>query len=194
MAELIYVYATGGVVVTYFLVQCLSRRLDPFAPVWLFLVGYTQLYVVQSLSYHTWAVGVRGAEVVAATNWRALWALCWFLAVYHLNPGRLLAAALPRPPRAWSPLVVAGLAPPLILWGLFCSSMHMRAGYETEAALSPETAIFASFPFVMMVAAIMLIVTGRNLGAPRPPSRWPAWPPRPCMSSSGCSTASGPHR
>jgi hypothetical protein len=168
MAELIYVYATGGVIVTYFLVQCLSRRLDPFAPVWLFLVGYTQLYVVQSLSYHTWAVGVRGTEVVAATNWRALWALCWFLAVYHLNPGRQLAAALPRPPRAWSPLVVAGLAPPLILWGLFCSSLHMRSGNESEAALSPETAIFASFPFVMMVAAIMLIVTGRNLRAPRP--------------------------
>ena len=41
-----------------------------------------------------------------AANYRALWALAWFLLVYHCGPGRLLASCLPRPPVAWSASVV----------------------------------------------------------------------------------------
>ena len=35
-------------------------------------------------------------------------------------------------------------------------------------SISPEEALFRSFPFVMMVAAILLIVTGRSLASPQP--------------------------
>src|SRR5689334_6533570 len=138
MVELVYVYATAGVIAAYFLAQVVSRRFDPFAPTWLFLVGYVQLYVIQPLSYHDWAVATRGVEVVAATNWRALWALLWFLAVYHLGPGRRVAPALPRPPRSWSPACVWVLCPPLILWGLYCSGVMLRAGDDATRPISPE--------------------------------------------------------
>ena len=40
MDELGFVYGTAGVILAYFLVQVATRRFDPFAPVWLFLVGY----------------------------------------------------------------------------------------------------------------------------------------------------------
>jgi hypothetical protein len=168
MGELVYTYATGAVIVAYFLLRLASRRLDPFEAIWLFLLGYAQLYVIQPVSFHAWAVGVRGADVVAAANWRALWALCWFLAVYHLCPARRLAPALPRPPRAWSPGFVAVLSPLLIVWGLYCSGVAIRSGGEGPGAQSPEATLLSSFPFVMMVGAILLIVTGRYLGAPRP--------------------------
>ena len=36
------------------------RKFDPFAPVWLFLVGYVQVYIIQAVSYHEWALRVRG--------------------------------------------------------------------------------------------------------------------------------------
>jgi hypothetical protein len=168
MVELFYVYATAGVIAAYFLAQVVSRRFDPFAPTWLFLVGYVQLYVIQPLSYHDWAVATRGVEVVAATNWRALWALLWFLAVYHLGPGRRVAPALPRPPRSWSPACVWVLCPPLILWGLYCSGVMLRAGDDATRPISPEEVLFRSFAFVLMVAAILLIVTGRTISMPRP--------------------------
>ncbi len=168
MVELVYVYATAGVIAAYFLAQVVSRRFDPFAPTWLFLVGYVQLYVIQPLSYHDWAVATRGVEVVAAANWRALWALLWFFAVYHLGPGRRVAPALPSPPRSWSPACVSVLCPPLILWGVYCSGIMLRAGDDATATVSPEVALFRSFPYVLMVAAILLIVTGRTIAAARP--------------------------
>lgn len=167
MNELGYVYATGGIIVAYFLARLATRRLDPFEAVWMFLVGYVHLYVVQPWSYHDWAVGVRGARVVAEANWRALWVLCWFLAVYHLNPFRAIAPMLPRPPRSWSPGFVTAMAPPLILWGLYCSGTLLRSG-DGDGPQSAEAKLFSSFPFVMNVAAILLIVTGRNLRDPRP--------------------------
>ena len=167
MPELIYVYTTAGVIVAYFLVRLAARRIDPFEPVWMFLVGYSHMYVIQPLSYHNWAVEARGHETVEAANWRLFWALGWFLFVYHLNPGRRIAAALPRPPRTWSPTFVAALSPPLILWGLYCSRTLMNMGSE-GVVVSAEAMLLASFPFVMMDAAILLIVTGRNLQAPRP--------------------------
>ncbi len=87
--------------------------------------------------------------------------------MYHLIPGRKTAAVLPRPPRAWSPGAVAAVAPPLVLWGGFCAIVTLRGAAETVGT-SGVGSILGSFPFVMMVAAILLIVTGRNLHAPRP--------------------------
>ena len=88
MDEITYAYGTAAVIIGYFLAQVASRRFDPFAPTWLFLVGYLQIYVVQAITYHAWAVSVRGKDLVASADWRALWAVVWFLIVYHVGPGR----------------------------------------------------------------------------------------------------------
>ena len=40
-----FVYATIGLIVLYLVLQVVTRSFDPFAPVWLFLVGYLQVYV-----------------------------------------------------------------------------------------------------------------------------------------------------
>jgi len=166
MDDLQYVYATAGVMALYFAWQVATKRFDPFAPVWLFFVGYVQIYVIQALSYHDWAVGVRGEEVVATANARALWALAWFLAVYHLGGGRLVARRLPRPPSGWSAPTVAALCPVLIAWGLLCAGVF--GGGSAQEEVSAEGALLRSFPFVMMVAAILLITTGRRASAPKP--------------------------
>lgn len=166
MDDLPYAYGTAAVIVGYFFAQVVSRRFDPFAPIWLFLVGYAQVYVVQAISYHAWGVSVRGQALVGAADWRAFWALVWFLAVYHLCPARGLASVLARPPRSWSPTLVALAVPPLALWGLYCSSVVIRN--QTDEVVSAEMVLFRSFPFVLMVAAILLIVTGRNIRVHRP--------------------------
>ncbi len=163
MDEISYVYATTGVMVLYFVIQVATKRFDPFAPIWLFFVGYVQIYVIQALSYHDWAIDVRGEELVTAANFRAFWALLWFLAVYHIGAGRFVARRLPTPPRRWSTLAVCALAPILFVWGMYCTSLM---GAPTTATISAEDALLRSFPFVMMVSAIMLITTGRRLGAP----------------------------
>jgi hypothetical protein len=167
MEELHYVYITFGVIVTYFLLQVARRQFDPFAPVWLFLVGYTQLYIVQAISYHEWAVQVRGHELVTAANARALWALVWFLAVYHSGAGRLISRLLPVPPAAWSPAPVAVLAPLLFVWGLVCAGLVLRSG-DADAAASPEATLLRSFHCVLLVSAVILIVTARSGPKPRP--------------------------
>ena len=143
-------------------------QVRPFAPVWLFLVGYVQVYVIQALSYREWALAIRGSDLVTAANFRAFWAILWFLAVYHLGVGRRLAPALPRPPRGWSPGLVAAISPPLVLWGLFCAGIMIKGGSQGPDSMSAEESLFRSFPFVMMVAAILLIVTGRSISSPRP--------------------------
>ena len=74
------------------------KSFDPFAPHWMFLTGYSHLYVIQALSYRDWAIRIRGIELVTAANERALWALLWFLFVYYCGPGKFLAARFPRPP------------------------------------------------------------------------------------------------
>ena len=89
MEEIYYIYASAGVVVLYFLYHLLSRKFDPFAPVWLFLVGYVQMYVIQALSFHDWAVEARSKDLVIAANCRSFWALVWFLVIYQLVPARL---------------------------------------------------------------------------------------------------------
>lgn len=167
MNEQTYIYAIAAIIVAYLAGHVLARRFDPFAPVWLFLVGYMQVYVVQASSYREWAINTRGNHLVTAANQRALWALLWFLAVYHLPVGRWLSARLPRPPRSWPPALIAGLAPPLLLWGLYCSGLSMRDSSQLET-LTPEQILLLSFAFLTMVAAVMLIVTGRSLAAPRP--------------------------
>jgi hypothetical protein len=168
MADVYYVYATAGVIILYFLIEVARGAFDPFAPVWLFLVGYIHLYVVQALSYHEWAVGVRGSELVAAANFRAFWALLWFLAVYHVGAGRLVARTLPRPPRAWSATTVAAICPPLIIWGLVCAGISIQGNVDGDASSTAEVSLLMAFPFVMMVAAVLLIVTGRTANSPRP--------------------------
>jgi hypothetical protein len=168
MDDQYFVFATAGIILVYFLANVVVRKFDPFAPVWLFLLGYVQVYIIQAVSYHEWALRVRGQELVAAANLRALWALLWFLTVYHLAIGPRLAPVLPRPPRGWSPPLIAAISPLLILWGLYCAGMVIRGGLQGADSISPEEALLRSFPFVMMVAAIMLIVTGRNLSVSRP--------------------------
>jgi hypothetical protein len=168
MDERLIVFATAGVIVIYFLAQVLTRRFDPFAPIWLFLVGYAQVYVIQAVSYHDWAVSVRGKDLVEAASLRSLWALVWFLTVYHLGIGGRIAPVLPQPPRNWSPLAVALLSPPLVVWGLYCSNVLIRWGDGVGETVSAEESLFRSFPFMMLVAGILLIVTGRTITAPRP--------------------------
>ncbi len=160
MDELTPIYATGALILGYFAVAVARRRFDPFDPVWLFLVGYTQLYVIQPISYHDWAVGVRGPEVVWTANLRVLWALVWFFLVYHWGPGRAVARVLPSPPAGWSRGLAAAIAPPLVLWGLVCAGLVLRSG--EDETVSAEGTLFRSFPFVMLVAAILLVVTGRS--------------------------------
>ncbi|MGZ3300172.1 MAG: hypothetical protein ACXWPK_04525 [Isosphaeraceae bacterium] len=168
MDDQYFVFATAGIILVYFLVNVVVRKFDPFAPVWLFLVGYVQVYIIQAVSYREWALRVRGQELVAAANFRALWALVWFLTVYHLGISPRLAPVLPRPPRGWSKALIAGGSPFLILWGLYCAGVVIRGELQGTDSISPEEALLRSFPFVMMVAAILLIVTGRSLASPQP--------------------------
>jgi hypothetical protein len=163
MDDLYYVYATAGVIVAYFLAQLCARKFDPFAPTWLFFVGYVQVYIIQAISYHEWAVGVRGKELVTAANFRALWALLWFLLVYECGIGKRLAGLLPSPPRGWSTTTVSVASPAFIVWGLFCAGLVIFGGQQNDSSTaSGEASLFRSFPFMMMVAAVLLIVTGRT--------------------------------
>ncbi len=170
--ELNYAYGTAAVMIIYFLIQLISGKFDPFAPIWLFFVGYLQVYVVQAISYHEWALQARGPDLVAAANQRALWALIWFLFVYHCGIGNLAAMILPKPPMAWSHRTVATISPVLIVWGLVCAGLLLRSGAEDPTEVSPEASLLRSFPFVMLVAANMLIVSGRAGDHPRPAYLW----------------------
>jgi hypothetical protein len=162
------IFATAGIIAVYFLQHLFARTFDPFAPVWLFLIGYAQVYIIQALSYHDWALEIRGKDLVTAANFRALWGIVWFLAVYQLGIGRVVASCLPHPPVNWSPSLAALLAPPLLAWGLFCAGVMIKGGIQAVGPSSPEEALLRSFPFVMMVSAILLIVTGRTQNTTRP--------------------------
>jgi hypothetical protein len=168
MEDQVLVIAIAGVLLVYFLCHVFTRSFDPFAPVWLFLLGFAQVYVIQALSYHDWALEIRGKDLVTAANFRALWAIIWFLAVYQFGAGCLIARALPQPPVSWSPTVSTVMAPPLVIWGLFCAGVMIKGGIQAAEATSAEESLLRSFPFVMMVAAVMLIVTGRTQCGSRP--------------------------
>jgi hypothetical protein len=156
-----------------FLAHLVTKRFDPFAPVWLFFVGYFHVYVIQALSLREWALTVRGTEVVTAANLRAAWALAWFVIAYHLGLGRWLASKLPRPPASWSVPAAVGLSPGLIVWGFYCASVVINQGWGEDAtAVSPELVLFRSFPFVMMVGGILMLVTGRQAADPKPWAMW----------------------
>jgi len=164
-----YIYALAAVIVGTVSLGVLRKSFDPFAPHWMFLTGYAHIYVVQALSYGEWAIRIRGIELVTAANARALWALVWFLLVYCGGPGRFLAARLPRPPGEWSAPVITFITPWMIVWGLVCAGLVMGSG---DQALSAEGALFRSFPIMMLVAAVLLIVTGQSGPRPRPVFTW----------------------
>ncbi len=96
MDELSYAYGTGALIVAWVAVGAFRKSFDPFAPLWLFLAGYFQVYVVQAISNHEWAIRARDVDLVSRANLRALWALAWFLLVYHSGIGKAIAARLPR--------------------------------------------------------------------------------------------------
>jgi hypothetical protein len=115
------VYAGAAVIAATVLTQAFRKTFDPFAPIWLFLAGWTQIYVVQAITCREYALRARGIDLTTAANARALWALLWFLLVYYVGPGRMLASKLPRPPANWSTTAVATLSPLMVIWGLICS-------------------------------------------------------------------------
>src|SRR4051794_31009231 len=102
MVDQYYVYGTAAVILALMASQVFRTTFDPFAPIWLFLVGYAHVYVVQAITCREWALRVRGEELVTQANFRAFWALMWFLLVYFSGLGRVIAARLPRAPRSWS--------------------------------------------------------------------------------------------
>lgn len=154
---------TGAIIALLVASQVFRRDFDPFAPVWLFLAGYTQVYVVQAIMYREYALRARGLEVVTATNLRALWALLWFLAVYYSGIGKKIASKLPSAPRSWSPGLVITVAPFLVVWGLICSGVALR-----NVEVSEQGNLLRQFPIFLLLAGIMLIVTGRQPSQPRP--------------------------
>ncbi len=159
------VYAIGMVIGLLVLSQVFRKGFDPFEPVWLFLVGYTQVYVIQALSYREYAVRVRGPDLVAAANFRALWALVFFLLIYSSGLGAKVASKLPQPPRHWSTPAIGLVTPVLIVWGLFCAGFAFRI---TDREITAEESLLHSLPFVMQLAGVLLIVTGRQPSNPRP--------------------------
>jgi hypothetical protein len=165
MEDLYPVYGSATVIVLFFLAHLAAGKFDPFAPVWFFMLGFFQIYVVQAWTYHDWAVGSRGKDLVAGANWRSFWALLWFLAIYLVGLGKIAVPLLPRPPQGWPVKLIVVLCPLLVVWGLFCAATLLRS---SDAITSPEESLLLSFPFVMMVAAVILIVTGRSQSPPRP--------------------------
>jgi hypothetical protein len=155
--DLIITFATGVLVLGFVVSHAFRRDFDPFAPLWLFLAGYAQVYVIQAISYREYALRARGVALVTEANLRALWALIWFLAVYHSGIARRIAVRLPRAPTHWSPGLIVGMAPLLIVWGLVCAGVALR-----DVEVQQEENIFRQFPVVMLAAGILLTVTGRN--------------------------------
>ena len=168
MNELTFVYALAGLIVGLAAIQILRKQFDPFAPVWLFLVGIAQEYVVQAISYHEWAVRVRGPELVAEASFRSFWAVAWMLFVYYFGPGKFLAKWLPTPPPGWSTGVVNLACPVLFVWGLGCGLMVARGISAGGDGPSAEVMLVLQFPLMMLVAGVVCIVTGRQPGRPRP--------------------------
>ena len=116
-----------GVMVLYFLHQVISRKFDPFAPVWLFLVGVsanvrdpgTQAFTTGPSKYaaKTWS-----SRPTSGLSGRCF-GFCWStsLAPHESSPGYCRV-----PPVRWSAVLPAVLCPPLIIWGLFCANMFVR--------------------------------------------------------------------
>lgn len=172
MNELTPVYLLAAVIAGLILASVLvfRKRFDPFAPVWLFLIGFFQVYVVQALSYHEWAVSTHGEQVVEAAGWRSLWALLLFLAVYYFGPGRWVAAQLPRSPVHWSLPVLSGVVPVMLAWGFFCSVVMIVQG--TDEQISQGNMLLRQFYFMMLGSGIILMVSGSQKSRPAPVLFW----------------------
>lgn len=166
MLDQYFVYGTAAVILTLIILGMARRSFDPFAPIWLFVVGYGQVYVFQAISHRDYALRARGIDLTTQANARALWALLWFLAVYYSGISRLIARNLPSPPRQWSTPLITAITPVMIVWGLFCSGIEIIT--NRTGPMSAEESLFRSFPIFMLVAAILLIVTGRLGSLPRP--------------------------
>ena len=165
MNDQFYVIATACVIVALVVGAIVLKRLDPFAPIWLFLAGYFQLYVVQATSYRDYSLRIRGIDLVTLANQRAFWALLWFLFVYFFGFGRLVARRLPSAPTNWSTGLVLALAPPLIIWGLVCSGISLSGRSEPKSVTAEEN-LLRQFPALMLVGGVLLIVCGRRLSRP----------------------------
>ncbi len=157
-----YVYCTAALIVLTIGSQVFRKSFDPFAPIWLFLVGYIQVYVIQAISYRDYSIKIRGIDLVTAGNQRALWALAWFLCVYYSPLGRIFARKAPSAPENWSKPLVLGVSPLLITWGLFCSGVALSGGADEQTMISQEENLLRQFPMVLLLAGNMLIVTGRR--------------------------------
>ncbi|HEV3121077.1 MAG TPA: hypothetical protein VGY53_04210, partial [Isosphaeraceae bacterium] len=171
MTDQLLVYATATVIVAMGLWHVARRTFDPFAPLWMFLVGYFHVYVVQAIAYRDYALNARGAEVVTSANARALWALVWFLVVYKCGLGRWLALRLPRAPVAWSNGLALGVAPFLLVWGLICSGLAVYADSGTQE-ISAEESLLHQFPIMMLASSALVIATGSQRTRPRPLLVW----------------------
>jgi hypothetical protein len=169
MNELTWVYGTASLMVATFVVRLVTKKFDPFEPIWLFFVGYMQVYVVQAISYHDWAMELRGEDLVNAANFRAFWALAVFLGIYSFGPGKLFSKFVPKPPTTWSLTPVNLICPILLVWGVYCSGILIHTGAaDPNSGASPEQTLLASFHMVLLVAGVILIVTGRQLDNPKP--------------------------
>lgn len=160
------VYLMAGVILTLVLGSLFIWKnwFDPFAPVWLFLCGFFQIYVVQALSYREWALSVHGHQLVEAANWRAFWAMCVFLVAYQFGPGRWVAAKLPRSPVHWSMPALSVVVPVMLTWGFFCSVIVIVSGSGDET--SGAGFLLRQFYFMMLGAGILLMVTGSRRDRP----------------------------
>ena len=151
MSDEPYIYATAAVIVATVLLGVFRKSFDPFAPIWLFLVGYAQVYVVQAISYRDWAIRVRGHELVdrgeragllgaCSGSWRSITA----------GSARSSPARLPRPPasgrRRWSP----SITPLMIVWGLVCAGLVLGGG-DDEPDVAPRRRLLRAFPIMMLV-------------------------------------------
>ena len=166
MDELYYVYATAAVIVLYFLAHVITRKFDPFAPVWLFLVGYIQVYIIQAIELprmggrRPWQGSGDGGQFPSASG---RWCGSWRSTTWASAGNGLVC--FPNRRGAGRRAQVAVISPPLILWGLFCAGMLLRGGGERRDDVGRGVAL-PFLPVRVMVAAILLIVTGRTIDAP----------------------------
>ena len=161
------VYAMAVIIIGFFLSDLLRGKFDPFAPVWLFLVGFAHVYILQALSYREYALRTRGQVLVTEANIRALWALALFLFMYLSPIGRTIASYLPRAPAVWSTPLALGLSPLFIGWGLFCALIFMQLG-DAESSFYEEPGYLVRFPILLLTSGVMLIVSGQSGTRSRP--------------------------
>jgi hypothetical protein len=66
--------------------------------------------------------------------------------------------------------LIGVFTPWLVLWGLVCAGLVLGNGLDEPT--TAEGALFRSFPILMLVAAVLLIVTGRHGERPQPIFTW----------------------